>query len=457
MSGMKKRKQYRLGFNPDGVGFAIVLIFAVYPACGTRPGLDPADDAGTGDAITHKPCSENAGLQPGAAWPMYLGCPERRSRSAAVGPDTPDTIRYIERDEIDFMGLDPVIGADGTVYIGSFYAYFDGSSMFGPEYCVRRLHAFNPDGTEKWVFESLTHFNDNIYFDPGSDDLPTGITLAVDRIYFALSKNCGLGHEERKPDAVMAIDYDGNEIWNIPVGSRPSNITVDPDGNIYFLDENNLFSVAPDGIERWSTYVDVVFGYPIPLLYGQNRIFGGGRDIVFSLNTEGDFLWQIEFFDFLTSAMSFGDNGIIYVSASVDMVDSVYALSMDGKILWSRPMGEGYASDSLSLGSDGMVVRALENQVFAFSSDGERTWNYVSDVFYGGPVVDGEGTVYVVSPGTFNMASSGFIKAIRSDGSLKWETGVKEIMDLDHSSKLAIGADGALYANCGDKLCVIEP
>ncbi len=446
MTSMNKRK-------PTYLGSAIVVFFAVFPACGSRPGLDPTEDAGTADAITPMPCGETAALQPGAAWPMYMGCPERRSRSAAVGPATPDKIRYIERDDINWMGINPVIGAGGTVYIGSFYAYFEGNSMFGPEYCIRRLHAFNQDGTEKWVFESLIDFEEDNYYDPGSGNPPTAITLGIDRIYFVISRDCGIGHEIGLPAAVMAIDYEGNEIWSFSVShdSNPTSITMDQDGNIYFLDKNFLVSLAPDGIERWSTNIAVGSGYQFPLLYAQNRIFGGRINTVFSLNTDGDLLWQMEIGDSLTSAMSLGDNNIIYLTASVDKVDTLYALSTEGEILWSQTIGEDSTTSSLAVGPDGIIVGSIANSVYAFSSDGELLWTYEEESarYRKSPVIDGEGTIYAINNSRLN--------AIRHDGTLKWEKGGKEIMNINPTSMLAIGADGALYANCGNKLCIIEP
>lgn len=149
------------------------------------------------------------------------------------------------------VNLECSVGPDGVIYVGTWGGgtanFFNG-----------RLYAFNPDGTERWVFE------------PGPPDQPSQnqhpiwgtiegspvIDLARNRLYFGRGDN-----------KLWCIDRDGQYLWEFATyppglpeqgGQVISPPCQGPDGTIYFgtvpyttRARTTVFAVTPDGVERW--------------------------------------------------------------------------------------------------------------------------------------------------------------------------------------------------------------
>ncbi len=459
-----------------------MFFVASLPAgCGSRPGLDAMD--AQVDASPPMPCGNDEWTEPGSPWPMYMGCPERRSRSAAVGPATPDNIRYLgevyhhsETEEwyLDSMSLDgPVIASDGTLYIGSSLLNY---SDYRYIHWSQQILAIDPDdGAERLIYEAELIKVDHVLKEvPGSP--PEGLTISPDgHIYFPVtSKDPESGYEYK---IISAFDKEGGEVfqsrryiyWHKILG---------PDGVFYVNehvtgDNKYLVALAHDSTELWRFDTGNRFASSIAI-DPQGRIYfflpnyGYAHNYVslLALQSDGSLLWEKRVADFIFRTIglgaddycriSIGDNGNLYFFAgeinddpSGSLVYSLYAYSPDGDFLWSHPV-DSTPGISVAIGPGGMVVGGTEKAVYAFSPDGKLLWVFEAEGEFfshggGRPAIDGEGTTYI---GMYDG-----LHAIRRDGTLKWKAEVGGAILLS----VVIGADGTLYLSCGDKgLCVIE-
>ena len=120
----------------------------------------------------------------------------------------------------DSIYCSPIIGADGTVYIGSE---------------DNNLYAVNPNGTQKWSWtDTAGGTNPSLVSSPaiGSDGT----------IY--------LGSDDRR---LYAINSAGVEQWSfLTGGSVQSSPAIGSDGTIYVGSfDNYLYAINPDGTEKW--------------------------------------------------------------------------------------------------------------------------------------------------------------------------------------------------------------
>ena len=454
------------------ISLIIVFFMATLPAgCGTRPGLDAMD--AEVDASPPMPCGNNEWTEPGSPWPMYMGCPERRSRSAAVGPATPDNIRYIgevsrynETEEwyLDNMSLDgPVIASNGTLYIGSSRYYYDSEATWD-FYWSQQILAFDPDGSERLIYETelieVDYTNDPVPAWP-----PEGLTISpVGHIYFPVTSEDPENPHSGGGMIIYAFDKEGGTAFQSLLYLRWHKI-LGPDGVFYAnepVTEDNkyLVALAHDTTELWRFNTGNSFASSIAIdpqgriyFFLPNYGYADNYVSLLALQSDGSLLWKKRVADFTGSKLSIGDNGNLYFFAGERNDDpsseySLYAYSPDGDFLWSHPV-DGRPGRSLAIGPGGMVVGGSEGVVYAFSPDGNLLWTYEAEEKLppgggGLPAIDGEGTTYIRMSG---------LHAIRRDGTLKWRAEVGGGL----WQAVVIGADGTLYLSCGDKgLCVIE-
>lgn len=137
-----------------------------------------------------------------------------------------------------------------------------------------------------------------------------------------------------------------------------------------------------------------------------------------------------------------GPDGTIYFAAE-DNDGTVYAISPDGKLKWSKALGKKIQS-SPAVTSDGTVYVLANEGVFKAldAATGNEKWSAEGlGSTAGGVAVDADGTVYIgANPG---------IWAYTSEGSLKWKA-AKDYAVSERGGSLAIH-DGVLYATLKSK------
>ncbi len=227
----------------------------------------------------------------------------------------------------NFNKCHPVIGDDGTIYIGD-----NGG----------RFYAINPDGTEKW------HYDSNGGFVPSPCIGPDG------EIYFAMVGSTIYGFNDLGqgsydlfwqhvfPGEHMgnspSVDGDGhvyccglylNTVWvcdpdtdtilwtfDAPDGFDEASVSIDTDGTIYIgCNDYNMYAVNPGGSVKWSTPV----GGRVPssvIIDPAGHLYFGTRDIgvFYCLNkTNGNVIWSYPTGETIRCTAAIAPDGTLYV------------------------------------------------------------------------------------------------------------------------------------------------
>jgi outer membrane protein assembly factor BamB len=130
--------------------------------------------------------------------------------------------------------------------------------------------------------------------------------------------------------------------------------------------------------------------------------------------TAGEILWSVDLA--YTASISLpvvGPDGTIYVHAG-----QFYAISPDGEIRWSKPLGVPKAT---SVGSDGTVYAGSapgDDDIYAYDPDGNLLWQFAEpdggQGLMAGPTVGPDGNIYAISDagglGAFSLTPEGGLR-----------------------------------------------
>jgi len=197
----------------------------------------------------------------------------------------------------------PMVGADGTIYVGS----YDNGGVLGSA-----LYAFNPDGTLKW--------NRTI---PDATFLGGCMAIASDgTIYFP------------NHNFLYAINLDGTIKWTYSFNGNHqiSSPSIGPDGTIYISNHNSgLYALNPDGTLKW-IYT------PEGIIYGTVAIGSDGtlytasnRGILYALNQDKSVKWSYTTGQSCYSSPIIGADGLIYLST----FGGLFAINPNGTVNWT--------------------------------------------------------------------------------------------------------------------------
>jgi outer membrane protein assembly factor BamB len=273
----------------------------------------------------------------------------------------------------------PVIGGNGTVYVGSADRYF---------------YALRPDGRVLWRFRT------------------GGIIDAA----------AALGSRAKKGRSVPITFGSGDErlyhlrttpqlprkrriAWTFqptlpPVGGQEvswweGNPAIGPGGRIYVGNTGGAaYAINPDGTQRWasprgqSVWTTPAFGQGTE----SGNSFWGSVDLyAFSLDQNGQLRWQTFTPGYVTSSPTLGSDGTVYVG-SFD--HRLYALDPDtGEARWSfLTDAHIYGSPALGSGPQGetsaIYIGSADGSVYALDPSGRLLWRYdTGDPIRSSPVV----------------------------------------------------------------------
>ncbi len=308
----------------------------------------------------------------------------------------------------------PVLGTDGTVYVGS----DDG-----------HLHAVNPDGTRRWAYPT------------GAAIFSSPAVAADGTIY--------VGSDDK---ALHAINPGGSQKWTYPTGGPiQSSPAIGPDGVIHVGSaDDHLYAINPDGTlkRRYETNGDVNSSPAIGL---DGTVCVGSTDNRLHIITPGDTTRWTSYeteAGITFSSPAIGPDGTIYVG-STDY--HLYAITPAGMLKWRYLTGSGMES-SPAIGADGTVyVGSWDNILHAVHpDDGTRKWIHpLNEGIFSSPAIGAGKTIYV--GGTDKR-----LYAIKTDSNLKWISaptggGIISSPAVDADGDVYVGSeDGFLYAFQGD-------
>ncbi len=277
--------------------------------------------------------------------------------------------------EIGDISTSAAIGADGAIYVGSE---------------DRFLYAFNPDGTLKWKYE----FPYTLQRGRGSPSVGKDGC-----IYVAVN-------------SLTAINPDGTLRWSCETGGTAEGPAIGMDGTIYIPGLNNKFhAVSHDGTLKWSFETEDGI-YTRPAVDAEDTIYFGCRDgYIYALNRDGTLKWRYLARDCVSADPCIGADGTLYV-ASEDGFVYAFGDAEEQCAEWmhtwggdSRDRGYGIAADStggiLVAGSTCSFGAGDEDVLLlTYDSSGSllqaKTWGTTKEEKAYGTGLDGNGNIFVM-------------------------------------------------------------
>ncbi len=261
----------------------------------------------------------------------------------------------------DSVNSSPALGADGTIYVGSY---------------DHNLYAIHPDGSLAWTFPTIT-------------DIDSSPAVGADGTIYVGSDDGNL----------YAVNPDGSQKWVFAtddwVYSSPA---LGSDGTIYVGSlDGNLYAINPDGSERWafSTRNWVISS---PAIGSDGTIYVGSDDYnLYAINPDGTEKWAFMTMWPVCSSPAIGLDGTIYVG-SFDY--NLYAINPNGSEKWAFTTGNCVYSTP-AIGGDGTIYFGSDDDnVYAVSPQGAQLWSFSTEnIVASSPAIGADGTIYIGSAG----------------------------------------------------------
>ena len=382
---------------------------------------------------------------------------------------------------------DPVMAADGTLYVAAFLEPDHGKlwaisspaaagptpmpvaglapggpwPMLGhdPERSSRSPYVGPAEPEVKWVF-TAGEINDSaivgpdgtVYFgtvkelyavdpagnlkwrfDPGRGQNVSAPAMASDGTIFLAS---GIDFYILYPDMTV------KEEFRLEAGLNPPMIA--PDGTVYFGGgDGYLYAYDPMVGFKWRYPTLRREAFSNPAIASDGTIYLVSPDEnVHAVNADGTLKWKYTY----TGSMSrvwpaVGLDGTVYFYAR-----DICAINPEGALRWKS---EHHLRAPQAIASDGTIyVDGQVDYFYAISPEGSVRWKFDKDFPFehmSNPAIDSQGTVYFGS-------DHKQLYAVNSDGSLKWKLELE-----DEVGPPVIGADGTIYVPVkGGKLYAIS-
>lgn len=312
----------------------------------------------------------------------------------------------------------PVVGADGTVYIGS---------------ADQTFYALRADGSERWRFTTAGVIKASALLDDRG------------RVYFGSGDGFLYALNAQSGQLLWKTQADDPAQNNAFLNWFDGNVGIGVDGTLH-APNSNFF------------------------LYGLNRENG----LVRWRARLPDQTWSLPAVDVNTGHLYLGNNNVI------EQLDNVFALSASGQRLWAQATQGSVAASPLLTGQETLVVGGFDGYVRALNlADGSQRWQFAArDHIFASPALlpDGgviqpsaDGTVYNLdaSNGTLRWAfdwpspirsspaidgqnliymgtGDGHLLVLNADGSLRWALLLEPGERNDLNSSPALG-EHAIY------------
>ena len=215
----------------------------------------------------------------------------------------------------------------------------------------------------------------------------------------------------------------GTEIWSSPA--------VAEDGTVYFgCRDRRLYAVAADGRKKWQFktggWVDAS-----PALGREGTIYFGSWDNFFyAVNRSGREVWRFETKEPIVSSAAIGTNGLIYFGSQDG---KLYALAADGRAVWSFQTGGAILSSPALDGEQRVFITSVDGYLYALDREGKLRWKLrTGSRNLGSPVLGFDGKIFI--------ALNDEVWAVTSDGKRAW-TGAKD----EVNSTPLVAANGTVF------------
>jgi outer membrane protein assembly factor BamB len=326
----------------------------------------------------------------------------------AINPNGTERWRYT-RENVHFR-CSPTIDEDGTIYV---IGICDLRTMYNPtvgddDFGYPTLIALYPNGTLKWEFNA-GGLSSGILYSPG---------IASDGSIYQITGGAKMSMEDDGGDGFWAIKSDGTEKWFFPTGdAQYSASAIADDETVYFgCTDGNLYALYPNGTLKWSfinddgDLSDNCFN-AVPSIGPDGIIYAGSKDQnLYALYPNGTMKWNFKMNSTVEATPSIGPDGTIYAGGYAPSDEKyLYALDPDdGSIYWRFETGSGVYGTPAIDANGILYFGSYDSNIYSLNPDGTERWRIKTN---GGicmpPSIDSNGTVYVGSWDNYLYAIDG--------------------------------------------------
>ncbi len=353
-------------------------------------------------------------------WPMFHGSAQHGGLSPYNTSHINGTVKWVFETG-NGIESSPVIGEDGTVYVGSHDGY---------------LYAISQYGKLKWKTKIGTPIEK-----PGYGGLSsTGSTPAIAKdgtIYIA-----------SRDQYLFAVSQEGKEKWKFPIGvayDSWASPAIGEDGTIYMTSaspKGGVYAINPDGTEKWHYNIEMGTSNS-PAIGKDGAIYvgfptGTKTNALIVLNLDGTKKWELST-KFLESTPTIIDD-TVYIGTYTDEATGagLYAISISNKkIKWHLTLPEKEIMTTPAIAKDGTIYfGTVYGKFYAANPNGTIKWSFDAEKeLSSSTAIGADGTIY------FGSSHNGIFYALNPDGTEKWHYDTKSSI----ASSPAIGSDGTVY------------
>jgi len=383
----------------------VVLAAACHP--------DPRETADTSTAPSFP-------LAPDSPWPKFRANP-RQDGQAAVGPATAGASSAWTYTTGKGIFSSPVVGGDGTVYVGS---------------ADRSFYAISATGELRWKVETGEIIDSSALLDDEG------------RVVFGSGDGQLRALDTASGDLLWSFSAENPATTGAFINWFEGNVAIGPGGDLYAPNDNfRVYAVdRATGAARWSLEMkDQTWSLPAVdgasgnLYLGNNNLLEFLGDNTFAVDSEGHALW------------SAGSDGSVAASPLLDPDGRVFVGGFDGYLraydaasgdsLWTFGARDHLYASPARL-SDGTIVQpSADGTVYALDpATGEVRWAFdTREPIRSSPAVDAEDHVYFGS-------GDGRLYVLDPDGTLRWARQLCDADRNDLNASPALGSDAVFIA-----------
>ncbi len=353
-------REIRLALPPE-VGSSHVRVHVDLPLSGPQP-TEPAYLVVRAEGLPSATYGYEVPVEANSPWPSFRRTRRNTGRSpiqAVYGGDEPWSFETAKG-----IFSTPIIGGDGTVYVGS------------ADY---NFYAINPDGSERWTYrtgELIDSAATITRFDP---DLGYSkvVFLSGDGNMYCLRTDDGVASPEDRLLWTFQATADPGPGYN---NWWEGNVVMGFDGTLYAGNTNwNYYAVDQEGALEW-TYTTGNNAWSAAAFADDGTIYWGSLDLfVHAVGPDAASKWRTMTLGFISSSAAVGSDGTVYIG-SFD--SALYALEPEhGRLLWKFPtMDHIYTSPALGVDDEGntdaIYFGSADGIFYALDTLGGLLWTY---------------------------------------------------------------------------------
>jgi outer membrane protein assembly factor BamB len=312
----------------------------------------------------------------------------------------------------------PVVGGDGTIYVGS---------------ADKNFYALHPDGTVAWTITC--------------GELIDSAALLDDkgRLYFGSGDGKLRAVDAKTGQVAWEMTADDPSVNSAYINWFEGNVGIGLDGNLY-VPNDNYFVYAVDrdtGSPAWKFRMpDQTWSLPAVDTKNGGTLYIGNNNMVpllgqnaYSLTPDGKPIWE----DSITGTIA-ASPMVLGSSVILGAFDGyVHALGAEGKTLWKFATRDHVYASTALLPDGSIVAASADGSVYDLDpATGDPRWQFDTPApIRSSPSVDADGNIYF-------GGGDGTLYVLGPDGKLRWSILLIDADRNDLNSSPALGTN-AIY------------